>query len=255
MADPSLTQQGDTRLAHAGTSVASRLLTLPTEIRDMILHELLYDDKPLSVKRGEYYRDYYSTQVPCEQRRYLERIWLPLCKRSFSFSPAILQTCRQLYAEGRPILRSNTTTLEVWETENCFGLGVVRTSLLGYDVLSDVDSGLMPPCYHSLLRRIRVVIVYRSEGYEPQIPRLRFAAYYLGEVLRKLGRIRKIDVEISDRDNVYGLRERQMLVDPFGLLRSDEVDLSGCRVTKRFADRVREEMQSPAPAPDPSRML
>ena len=116
---------------------SSRLLALPWEIRNSILHELLQKNAPLdSAPPGMALTDW-----PISESERLDD-WLSLCKRNFSFTPAILRVCQQLYTEGSLIIQSNTVKVTAW-AQRTSSMGAFRPELrtrinfLGYDLQLD----------------------------------------------------------------------------------------------------------------------
>jgi hypothetical protein len=77
------------------SATPSRLLTLPLEIITMILRELLWDPEPLF-----FHGDYAVSERDSKE-------W-GIKPRSQSLHTRVLRVCKQLFAEGEPILYDNT---------------------------------------------------------------------------------------------------------------------------------------------------
>lgn len=83
----------------------SPLLLLPQELRDLVLRNLLYSAEPLGAKGNVDHNLFHKRQS----------------ERNFTFYPAILRVCRQVYDEGYEILYHHniaTASIIVWHDDS-----------------------------------------------------------------------------------------------------------------------------------------
>lgn len=196
----------------------SRLMQLPTELRLMILRELLTIDYPIA-ERDQYAKPW--RQAPWEPRRRRKNgRYLKTTKTTrvvgFNLTPAILRTCQELLVNGWPILyRENTLQID-------FTLGNYTGFYLTNRLICQSE---IPGC-----RRCVIVTTLGDEAMEWRICRPSVRWFYDPNVERVALRFSKvrftIRADISDEAR-YSLRTlvRRWAGDPRAPRKSFEVQM------------------------------
>ena len=162
--------------------IAFRILDLPSEVRHLILEELLWRAQPLeSIQHAAWFQ--------------AETIRHPYVRNGIE--PAILQTCKQLYNEGIEILYDNTISARC----DTFNDGIPSATIYPFILWQDWDRmlGTLPTAVRQLASKLSIHIHMVSSDADTSIE-LQEQLRTIARALRRTPAWQDITVQVTRED-------------------------------------------------------